>query len=133
MPGCVGALLKKEYTEIFFCHMKGLLAKRRDQLQGVSWEQYNKYGKEKLPMVFLVVDDFGSFKKILDEKQQELLSHLATEGLTLGIYLVLSAAGAGEIGGKLYEKIKNASALEMSERFLYRHVQSQYHLQELKT
>ncbi len=128
MPGCVGALLKKEYTEIFFCHMKGLLAKRRDQLQGVSWEQYNKYGKEKLPMVFLVVDDFGSFKKILDDKQQELLSHLATEGLTLGIYLVLSAAGAGEIGGKLYEKIKTACALEMSDRFLYGDVLRQYHL-----
>ncbi len=128
MPGCLGVLLEKEYTEIFFYHMNGLVEKRKGELLGVSWEQYNKSGKEKLPMIFLVVDDFGSFKKILNEKQQEQFSHLASEGLTLGIYLILSAAGAGEIGGKLYEKIKTACALEMSDRFLYGDVLRQYHL-----
>lgn len=119
MPNCLGALTKKEDKDVFCHHLEVLFDKRKKLLSGRGCRQYNKLGKEPLPLVFLVIDNFGSLKKFLDEKQQEFLTKLASEGLNLGIYLILSASGIGEVGGKLYEKIKTPLALEMSDRFLY--------------
>lgn len=128
MPNCLGVLRKKEDKEVFFHHLQALLEKRKRFLSGSSCRQYNKSGKGKLPYVFLILDNFENLKKHLDEKCREFLLKLASEGLTLGIYLVLSASGAGEIGGKLYEKIKMPLAMEMSDRFLYGDVFRQYYI-----
>ena len=126
MPNCLGVLKKKEEKDIFFHHLEELCGKREKFLSGSSFRQYNKSGKEKLPLIFLVIDNFGGLSRFLDEKQQDFLLKLASEGLTLGIYLIISAAGVGEMGGRLYEKIKMALALEMSDRFLYGDIFRQY-------
>ncbi len=128
MPNCLGVLEKKEDKDIFFHHLEVLFEKRKRLLSGSSYRQCNKPGKVPLPYVFLVIDNFGSVKKFLDEKQQEFLTKLASEGLNLGIYLLLSASGIGEVGGKLYEKIKTPLAMEMSDRFLYGDVFRQYYI-----
>ena len=69
---------------------------RQKLLSGVNVLQYNKSGKGKLAQIFLVIDNFGSFYKVLEEKQEEFFLKLVSQGLSLGFYLVLSAAGAGE-------------------------------------
>lgn len=128
MPDCLGILGKKEDRDIFFYHLERLFCRRKKILGGMGFEQYSKCRKEKLPVVFLFIDNFGAFYKILDEEQQDFIMKLAAEGLTLGIYLILSAAGPGEIGTKLYEKMKTALALEMSDRFQYGDVLRQYYI-----
>lgn len=128
MPHCLGALKEKEDKDIFFCHLKRFADNRKKQLCGISCEQYNRTGGEKLPLVFLVIDNYGGLRKILGEDQEEFLEKLAAEGLTLGIYLIFSASGVGEIGGKLFEKIKMTLALEMSDRFQYGDILRQYAL-----
>lgn len=65
---------------------------------GGSGRCYNRADKEKLPLIFLIIDDFAGLKKMLDDSQEEFLDRLAAEGIALGIYLIVSAAGPGELG-----------------------------------
>lgn len=128
MPNCLMVLKKKEDKDIFFYHLERLVSERQKVLSGINVAQYNKSGKGRLAQVFVVIDNFGSFYKILEEKQEEFVMKLASQGLTLGFYLILSASGIGEIGGRLFEKIKTTLALEMSDRFQYGDILRQYYL-----
>ena len=62
----------------------------------------------------------------MEENQEEFLIKLAAEGIGIGIYLIISAAGPGDLGAKLFEKIKMTLALEMSDRFQYGDILRQY-------
>lgn len=128
MPGCLCVLKERENKDIFFYHLKKLTAERKEQLAGVSCEQHNRAGRDILPYFFLVIDGYGAFHKELNEEQEELILKLAAEGITLGIYLILSVAGINEMGGRLFEKIKNTIALEMSDRFQYGDILRQYYI-----
>ena len=128
MPGCLGVLGEKKDKDIFFFHLERLFGERKGLLSGIECHQYNKSGKKRIPLIFVIIDNYAELSKILNEKQQELLLNIASEGLTLGIYLILSATGPGEIGGRLYEKIKTTIALEMSDRFQYGDILRQYYI-----
>ncbi len=126
MPHCLGSLKEKEGKDVFFYHLQKLAGKRKKLLAGMNWQRHNRTGREKLPVLFLVIDDFTALKKIINEDQEEFLVKLAAEGFGLGIYLIMSAAGPGEVGGKLFDKIKMTLALEMSDRFQYGDILRQY-------
>lgn len=128
MPHCLGRLREKKNINVFFYHLERLISRRKKELSGISCRQFNDSGKKSLPLIFLVIDNYGTLRGRLSERQEELILKLAAEGLALGIYLILSAAGADEIGGKLYEKIKTAFALEMSDRFQYGDILRQYYI-----
>lgn len=128
MPHCLGALTDKEGREVFFHHLKERVGRRKKLLSGISFEQYNLSGKERLPRIFLVIDNYGALKTLLEEKEEAVIMRLASEGLSLGFSLIISASDISDIGGKLYEKIKTAFSLEMSDRFQYGDVLRQYHI-----
>lgn len=128
MPHCLGVLKEKEGVDIFFYHLEKLMEERRGKLAGAGCAAFNRSRKGRLPWLFLAVDNFGSLKKIWEERQEELFLKLAAEGLTLGIYLIVSAQNVGEMGGRLYEKFKTTLAMEMSDRFQYGDVLRQYYL-----
>lgn len=100
--------------------------KRKKLLAGTNWQRYNQSGRKKLPLVFWIIDDFTSLKKEMEENQEEFLIKLAAEGIGIGIYLIISAAEPGDLGAKLFEKIKMTLALEMSDRFQYGDILRQY-------
>ena len=127
MPGCLGILRNEKEKDIFFYHMKKLVSDRKELLGGINIEQYNRAKENPLPLIFLVIDHFGAFFKLLNDSQQEFLIRLGAEGIGYGIYFILSAA-PGEIPGKLYEKIKTTLALEMSDRFSYGDILRQYYI-----
>ncbi len=128
MPGCIGVLKDERNLEVFFYHLKKLADERRRKLSGTTCEQYNRHGKDKLPCIFLMIDNMGGFEGKLGEEQQELILNLAGEGISLGIYLILSASDPGELGGRLFEKIKFTVAFELNDRFQYGDVLRQYYL-----
>lgn len=128
MPGCLGVLKEKKDKEVFLYHLKKMVHDRRKQLQGISCQQYNQCGKESLPYIFLIIDNFGSFARELQDEQEEFILKLASEGISLGIFLILSATAVNEISTRLFEKIKTTVALEMSDRFQYGDVLRQYYL-----
>lgn len=128
MPGCLGVLKEKEDKEIFFYHLKKEVDNRRKSLAGISCQQYNQCSGEQMPYLFLIIDNFSSFVRELQEKQQEFILKLASEGISLGIFLILSATAVNELGSRLFEKIKTTVAMEMSDRFQYGDALRQYYL-----
>ena len=126
MPHCLGVLKEQGGKSVFFYHLQQLADKRKKLLAGTNWQRYNQSGRKKLPLVFWIIDDFTSLKKEMEENQEEFLIKLAAEGIGIGIYLIISAAEPGDLGAKLFEKIKMTLALEMSDRFQYGDILRQY-------
>ncbi len=128
MPNALAVLKDKRDKNIFFYHLERLVKERQKILSGSSIIQHNRSGRGKLAFIFLLIDNFSSLSKLLDEGQQELLLRISAQGVSLGIYILLTAMGVGEIGGKLYEKIKTTLALEVSDRFQYGDILRQYYI-----
>lgn len=128
MPHCIGILKDREQKEIFFYQLRCMVKKRKEQLAGIGCLQYNRQKGNQIPLIFLVVDGYGSLAQILNEEQMEFMLKIAAEGINYGIYLLVSATGISEIPGRLYEKIKNTLALEMSDPFQYGDTLRQYHI-----
>ncbi len=128
MPECMGVLSKREDKDVFFHHLKELVNRRRKQLSGVGCQQYNQIGKAGLPYIFLVIDNFSALSSQLEEKQEEFILKLASEGISLGIYMIITITSISEMKARLFEKIKTTAALEMSDRYQYGDVLRQYYL-----
>lgn len=128
MPGCMGVLSERDDKEVFFYHLKKLVNNRKKQLSGVGCQQYNQSSKGSLPYIFLVIDNFSALSRELEEKQEEFILKLASEGISLGIYMILTVTSISEMSGRLFEKIKTTVALEMSDHFQYGDVLRQYYL-----
>lgn len=130
MPHCLGNMKKKEDAECFFYHAERLLEKRKKAFGGINFLQYRKHAGENYAFIFFIVDNYGSFRQMTEDKYQPLLERLAGEGINYGIYLMITAlnVGTGEIPGKLFEKIKTTFSMEMSDRFQYGDVLRRYQL-----
>lgn len=122
MPGVLGVLQETEEKDIFFYHLDRLLQKRKEEISENG---------ESTPPVFLLIDNFAAMYTVLEEKQQELISKLAKEGMGYGIYLILSASSAAEIPGRIFEKVKTTLALSMSDRFAYGDILRRYSMDVL--
>ncbi|MGN1179758.1 MAG: type VII secretion protein EssC [Suilimivivens sp.] len=133
MPGCLGIMKKREEAECFFFHIERLFAKRKEELSGINFLQYRKHGKNAGAFLFLIIDNYGFFRQMTEDRYEELLERIAGEGLNYGIYLIITAlnTGTGEIPGKLFEKLKVTLSLEMSDKFQYGDVLRQYHMNVL--
>lgn len=133
MPGCLGVMKKSADAECFFFHVSRLFAKRKEKLRGINFLQYQKHRKDAGAFLFLIIDNYGSFRQMTEDRYEELIEKLAGEGLNYGIYLILTSLnlGNGEIPGKLFEKMKVTLSLEMSDKFQYGDVLRQYHMSVL--
>lgn len=129
MPHCLGNMKSGEEGEIFFYHLERLFQKRKEKLSGISFEQYLRRKEGKETFLFLIIDNFGSFRQMTADRYQTLIERLAGEGINYGIYLLITGlgTGSGEIPVKLFEKLKVTLTLEMSDRFQYGDVLRQYH------
>lgn len=127
-PHCFGLLKEKEEKSVFFYHLEQLFYKRKKQLEGLNFYQYKRARKEAVPEVFLVIDGYGSFAKVLNSHQEELMLKIAAEGVSYGIYLMIAASSVSEVPGRLFEKVKKTIALEMSDKFAYGDILRKYHM-----
>lgn len=138
MPHCMGNLKSREGAECFFYQLKKLYKERKEMLSGIGFDQYiekkKKSPEQKTEMeealIFLIIDGYGSFRQMTQDKYQPFIESLAGEGINYGIYLCITALGIGgnEIPGRLFEKFKDTLSLEMSDKFQYGDVLRQYHI-----
>lgn len=128
MPGCLGNMKKKEDAECFFFHVERTFAKREAKLQGIHFRQYRKHHKDDGAFLFLIIDNYGNFRQMTEDRYEGLIEKIAAKGPGYGFYLMITAfnAGAGELPAKLFEKIKLTLAMEMSDRFQYGDVLRRY-------
>lgn len=120
----VGALIcdgENDRARIFFAMLERMLDERKNLLKGGSFSQYIRAKGPVLPAVVIVVDNYAGFREKTQDAYSPAVLRLAKEGVSCGIFLLLSASGYGisEIPGKLADYIQTVFALEMGDKFKY--------------
>ena len=79
-----------------------------------SVQAYNYSAKEKLPYIFLIIDNFTSVLQLYP-KMEDFFLRLTKEGGNYGVLLIATVGTAGGLGYKLQQNIKNNVALQMTD------------------
>ena len=108
-----------EKTGRFFNMILSMAEKRKELFHGGNFQEYLRAGKEDVPAVFIVIDNYASFREKTADHYEAVIMQLSREGNRLGIFLILSAAGFGmsEIGNRLRENMRTVISLGMTDRF----------------
>lgn len=98
-----------------------LLADRKKLFHGGNYEQYVKAHGVTVPAVLIVIDNYAAFNEKTDEIYNDMLIQISKEGISHGIYLIISGGGFGrnEIPTRIAENMMNTIALQMTDKFGY--------------
>ena len=122
-PQFGGIAYEGDYKRIakLFHMLEEILEKRKKLLRGGNYSQYVQVHGVTLPAVFLVIDNFSAFKEKTEDKYENQIITLAKEGVSHGIYLVISAGSfsMSELPGRIAENMKTAICLEMPDKYAY--------------
>lgn len=130
MSHCLGNMNKSRDGECFFYHLERFLEQRKALLGGINLSQYQKRQSQKIPILFFIIDNYGNFRRMTGDAYEAFIEKIAAEGLNYGIYLILTATGAGgsEVPAKLFDKLKTTMTLKLSDRVMYGDVLRKYHI-----
>ena len=123
LPHCGGYITDTDpdKTAKFFTMLDKMIEERKRALNGGNFGQYVNVNRCAMAPILVVVDNFAGFKEKTDNAYEDILIKLSREGVSYGIYLVLTAAGFGisEIQNRIGDNIKTVVSLEMSDKFKY--------------
>ncbi|MBR3598877.1 MAG: type VII secretion protein EssC [Lachnospiraceae bacterium] len=124
-----------EYEKIakLFKMLNGILEDRKKLLKGGNYKQYVQVNGVKLPAIVVIIDNFGAFNEKTEEKYLQSVITLSKEGVSNGIYLLLTGTGfsSSEIPGKIGENIKTGITTEMTEKYAYADILHSYSIDVL--
>lgn len=105
----------------FFNMINGILEERKRIFHGGNYKQYVRVNGITLPAIFIMIDNYGAFKQKTEEVYEEDVMRLAKEGISNGIYLVVSGGGfsSGEITTRIGENFSTVLTLSLKDRFEY--------------
>lgn len=105
----------------FFYMINQMLQHRKKEFRGGNYAQFIKSNGYKFPGIIIVIDNYANFKEKTNDKYSDLLFEISREGISCGIYLVISSGGFGfsEIPSKIADNIRNVIALNMGEKQKY--------------
>lgn len=132
----VGGVMYEDDTEKiakFFTLAGRMLEERKKLLKGGSFEQYlSVNGPGSLPAVAITIDNYSAFlaKAGISEEMENFMLQLSKEGVSYGIYLIVTAAGfgSGELPGKMAENFRTTICLEMNDSMIYTEIMRKMHL-----
>ena len=105
-----------------FHMLDDILGQRKEILRGGSYIQNRgtRY-PEDLPAILLVIDNFAAFNEKTANAYESDVIRLAKEGVSLGIFLVITAGGISmnELPGRIAENMRTAVCLELPDKFAY--------------
>ncbi|MCM1540547.1 MAG: type VII secretion protein EssC [Blautia sp.] len=110
-----------EKIDKFFHIMEGIIEERKKLFRGGNYAQYVQANGVKVPAVVIAIDNVGAFREKTENKYDDRLLRLTKEGVSYGIYLVLSATGfsSTEITTKMGDNIKTVICLQMNDKYAY--------------
>ena len=122
-PQVGGMVLSDDMEGIGRCFgmLKIQMEQRKKQFQGGTYEQYRLRASDHLPAILLLIDDYAEFRERTENQYEELLVHIAKEGMACGIYLIVTAAGVGmtELPMSIARNIRQVLCLNLPDRFQY--------------
>ena len=108
-----------EKTGRFFNMIMAMAEERKILFRGANYTEYVRAGGSNIPSVFIVIDNYASFREKTADIYESVIMQLSREGNRLGIFLIITAAGFGmsEIGNRLRENMRTVISLGMTDRF----------------
>ncbi|MCR4850638.1 MAG: type VII secretion protein EssC [Lachnospiraceae bacterium] len=96
------------------------LASRKKKFASVGIGSYKEYiqHNDDCPALLLIIDNFISFYENYD-KYEDDLSVITREGVSYGIYTVITANNSGDLRSRLRQNFNKGIALQMPDRFEY--------------
>ena len=122
-PQVGGMVLPDDSERIGRCFsmLKVQMEQRKKQMRGGTYEQYRLRASERLPAILLLVDDYSEFRERTENRYEKQIERIAKEGVSCGIYLIVTAAGVGmtEISMSIARSIRQVLCLSLPDRFQY--------------
>ncbi len=122
-PQVGGMVLPDDSERIGRCFrmLKVQMEQRKKQMRGGTYEQYRLRASERLPAILLLIDDYSEFRERTENRYEKQLVRIAKEGISCGIYLIVTAAGVGmaEIPMSIARSIRQVLCLSLPDRFQY--------------
>lgn len=117
----------------FFNMMEGMLVDRKKLLKGGNYSQYVRANGVVIPSVLVVIDNYSSFREKTDNRYEDMLIHIAHDGVGYGIFLAITAGGFGtaEIQARIGDNIKSVVCLQMNDKFQYTDAMRMTHLETM--
>lgn len=108
----------------FFMMINQILEERKKLFRGGNYSQYVQVNGVTLPMILIIVDNVNAFNEKTSEKYLQDLITLSKEGVSHGIYLLLTAGGFGSAGipNRVAENVKTIITTEMADKYAYAEV-----------
>lgn len=105
----------------FFHMMEEMMESRKKLFKGGNYSQYVRANGVTVPAVVVAIDNYAGLREKTDDRYEEVLMHLAHDGVGYGIFLAITASGfgSGEIQSKVGENIQSVICLQMNDRYQY--------------
>lgn len=118
-----GILYEEDDDKIakFFNMIERILKERKKLFHGGNYSQYVQVHGVECPAIIVSIDNFSAFNEKTENRYEQLILQLSKEGVSHGIFLLLSAGGFGmnEIPNRIGENLKTVLCLEMPDKFGY--------------
>ena len=110
-----------EKIKHFFAMIKCKLEERKTMFHGGDYKSYIRSKNISIPAIIIMIDNFAEFSQKTEENYTELLTQLVKEGLSNGIYFVISDIGFGmdAIPSRIAENLKTMLTLSMADQYSY--------------
>lgn len=122
-PHVGGVMYENDMDKIskFFNMISSILQERKTLLRGGNYSQYVQKNGVTMPAILIFVDNYASFKEKTDEKYEDIMITLSKEGVSQGIFLLVSGGGIGmnDVTSRVAENITTALCLQLQERYEY--------------
>ena len=124
LPHVGGICLPGEPAWPLFALLRQTIQKRKQTTGGGDFNELLSAGKAEMPIFFLIIDEYGSFREQTDGEFNEEVLWIVREGPRCGVHLILSAgsAGGGQIPLLLMDQLLTAVALGLADRVAYMEV-----------
>lgn len=105
----------------FFNMIQRILEERKKLFRGGNYSQYVQVHGVEYPAVIVAIDNFSAFKEKTADVYEKVIIQLSKEGVSHGIFLLLSAGGFGmnEIPNRIAENLKTVLCLELPDKYAY--------------
>ena len=125
-PHCLAFVQSPKDLPVFFYQLRKLWSERKRVLNGENYKTFIQRNPGKLPILYGMIDGIGTLRRYLGEAEEEFLLSMAAEGISLGVFLIVTGNGVADFQSRLWNKIKTTLALELSDPFQYGDVLRQY-------
>ncbi len=122
-PHVGGVMYESDLDKIgkFFNMINTILNARKKQFKGGNYKQYVQVNGYVLPSIVIFIDNYSAFKEKTGEAYEEDVIRLSKEGISHGIFLVVSGAGYGmnDITTRVAENIGRSLCLSLQDKYAY--------------